>query len=214
MVIPRATYADYLARQYLSGSKTGRLPLVSSVGAVKSLYGLRQHIEFYGNRMYQPGDSIKNIDWKHSVKYNELVSPEFFEVQGQPMIMLVNLVAGSVDESDKLAYNIIAAALSLAQDGIPTAIAAYDDQASGPVHPVPRVAGTDGAGAGGSQGNSPAGKHCQIAWPAGRRKVARQHPPAGSSGKPTGCGAAGVAADRTEESKPQCPVQPLYRSTE
>ena len=128
VVIPRATYADYLARQYLSGSKTGRLPLVSSVGAIQSLYGLRQGIEFYGNRMYQPGDNLKNIDWKHSVKYNELVTKEFFEVQGQPVIMLVNLVAGSAEESDKLAYNIIAAALSLAQDGIPTAIAAYDDQ--------------------------------------------------------------------------------------
>jgi hypothetical protein len=128
VVIPRATYADYLARKYLSGSKTGRLPLVSSVGAIQSLYGLRQGIEFYGNRMYQPGDNLKNIDWKHSVKYNELVTREFFEVQGQPVIMLVNLVAGSAEESDKLAYNIIAAALSLAQDSIPTAIAAYDDQ--------------------------------------------------------------------------------------
>jgi hypothetical protein len=128
VVIPRATYADYMARQYLSGSKTGRLPLVSSVGAIQSLYGLRQGIEFYGNRMYQPGDNLKNIDWKHSVKYNELVTKEFFEVQGQPVIMLVNLVTGSAEESDKLAYNIIAASLSLAQDGIPTAIAAYDDQ--------------------------------------------------------------------------------------
>ena len=32
------------------------------------------------------------------------------------------------EEKDKLAYNIIVAALSLAQDGIPTALAAYDDQ--------------------------------------------------------------------------------------
>jgi hypothetical protein len=78
--------------------------------------------------MYQPGDNLKNIDWKHSVKYNELVTREFFEVQGQPVIMLVNLVGGSAEESDKLAYNIIAAALSLAQDSIPTAIAAYDDE--------------------------------------------------------------------------------------
>ena len=34
VVIPRARYADFLARKYLSGSKTGRLPLVSNVGAV------------------------------------------------------------------------------------------------------------------------------------------------------------------------------------
>ena len=128
VVIPRARYADFLARKYLSGSKTGRLPLVSNVSAVRSLYGLRQGIEFYGNRMYRPGDNLKNIDWKHSVKYNELVTREFFEIQGQPVILLINLVAGDAEETDKLAYNIIAMALSLAQDGIPTALAAYDDQ--------------------------------------------------------------------------------------
>src|SRR5208283_4904959 len=73
-------------------------------------------------------DNLKNIDWKHSVKYNELVTREFFEIQGQPVILLINLVAGDAEETDKLAYNIIVAALSLAQDGIPTALAAYDDQ--------------------------------------------------------------------------------------
>jgi hypothetical protein len=128
VVIPRARYADWLARKYLSGAKIGRLPLVSSVGTVRSLYGLRQGIEFYGNRMYQPGDNLKNIDWKHSVKYNELVTREFFEIQGQPVIILINLVASNAEETDALAYNIIVAALSLAQDGIPAAIAAYDDQ--------------------------------------------------------------------------------------
>jgi Protein of unknown function DUF58 len=78
--------------------------------------------------MYQPGDNLKNIDWKHSVKYNELVTREFFEIQGQPVIILINLVASNAEETDALAYNIIVAALSLAQDGIPAAIAAYDDQ--------------------------------------------------------------------------------------
>jgi hypothetical protein len=128
VVIPRARYADWLARKYLSGSRFGRLPLVSNVGAIKSLYGLRQGIEFYGNRMYQPGDHLKNIDWKHSVKYNELVTREFFEIQGQPVIILINLVASDAEETDTLAYNIIVAALSLAQDGIPAAIAAYNNQ--------------------------------------------------------------------------------------
>jgi hypothetical protein len=77
--------------------------------------------------MYQPGDSLKNIDWKHSVKYNELVSKEFFEIQAQPVIILINLVANDAEETDKLAYNIIVSSLSLAQDGIPAALAAYDD---------------------------------------------------------------------------------------
>ena len=93
--------------------------------------------------MYQPGDNLKNIDWKHSVKYNELVTREFFEIQGQPVILLINLVAGDTEETDKLAYNIIVAALSLAQDGIPAALAAYDDQGRDTVHPISRGAGAD-----------------------------------------------------------------------
>jgi hypothetical protein len=127
VVIPRARYADWLARKYLTGAKFGWLPLISNVGSIKPQYGLRRGVEFYGNRMYQPGDSLKNIDWKHSVKYNELVSKEFFEIQAQPVIILINLVANDAEETDKLAYNIIVASLSLAQDGIPAALAAYDD---------------------------------------------------------------------------------------
>jgi Protein of unknown function DUF58 len=127
VVIPRAQYADWLARKYLTGAKFGSLSLISNVGSIKPQYGLRRGVEFYGNRMYQPGDSLKNIDWKHSVKYNELVSKEFFEIQAQPVIILINLVANDIEETDKLAYNIIVASLSLAQDGIPAALAAYDD---------------------------------------------------------------------------------------
>jgi hypothetical protein len=62
------------------------------------------------------------------VKYHELVTKEFFEMHAQPVIMLVNLVANNTEETDKLAYNIIVSALSLAQDGIPTALAAYNDK--------------------------------------------------------------------------------------
>jgi hypothetical protein len=127
VVIPRARYADWLARKYLTGAKFGWLPLISNVGSIRPQYGLRRGVEYYGNRMYQPGDSLKNIDWKHSVKYNELVSKEFFEIQAQPVIILINLVANDAEETDKLAYNIIVSSLSLAQDGIPAALAAYDD---------------------------------------------------------------------------------------
>ena len=130
ITIPRARYAEWLARKYMSGTKPGQLPLISNIGSINPLYGLRRGIEFYGLKMYQPGDSMKNIDWKHSVKYNELVSKEFSEVQAQPAIILVNLVADSAEEKDKLAYNIIVAALCLAQDGIPAALAAYDDAKS------------------------------------------------------------------------------------
>jgi hypothetical protein len=128
VVIPRARYAEWLARKYLSGIKPGILPLISNIGSIKPLYGLRRGVEYYGSRMYQPGDSLKNIDWKHSVKYNELVSKEFSEVQTQPAILLINLVAGNAEELDKLVYNILVTAMSLAHDNIPAAMAVYNDE--------------------------------------------------------------------------------------
>ena len=127
-VIPRAKYAEWLARKYLGGSKQGTLPLISNVDSLKSLLGMRRGVEFYGIRMYQAGDSLKYIDWKHTVKYNELVSREFIEGQTQPAIILINLVAGNTEEMDKLAYNILITALSLARDGIPAALAVYGDE--------------------------------------------------------------------------------------
>jgi hypothetical protein len=128
VVIPRARYAEWLARKYLSGTKPGMLPLISNISSTKPLYGLRRGIEYYGNKMYQPGDSLKNIDRKHSVKYNVLVSKEFSDIQAQPAIILINLVAGNTEEMDKLVYNIIVTAMNLAQDSIPAAMAVYHDE--------------------------------------------------------------------------------------
>jgi len=126
LIIPRAKYGAWLAQKYLAGTKPGSLPLLSSVGTTNVQQGLRQGIEYYGNRLYQPGDSLKQIDWKHSFKYDELISKEFTEFHGQPAIVLVNLVAGNAEEADILAYNIIISALTLGQEGVPTAIAAYN----------------------------------------------------------------------------------------
>jgi hypothetical protein len=127
-VIPRARYAVWLAQKYLSGTRPGALPLLSNLGSFKSTQGLRQGIEFYGSRQYQEGDSLKNIDWKHSVKYNELIVKEFTEFRGMPAIMLVNLIASNAEEADKLAYNIIIAAITLGQENIPTALAVYNQE--------------------------------------------------------------------------------------
>jgi hypothetical protein len=128
MVIPKARYAEWLARKYMSGTKQGTLPMVSNIGAMKPLFGLRRGIEYYGNQVYHPGDSLKNIDWKHSYKYNELISREFSEFQGQSAIVLINLVAGNEEEKDNLAYNILITAISLAQENIPSAMAVYNDK--------------------------------------------------------------------------------------
>jgi hypothetical protein len=128
VVIPRARYARWLAQKYISGTGAGNLPFISSLSPGENDRGLRQGIEYYGSRLYQPGDSLKNIDWKHTSKYNELITKEFSEFQGQPAILLVNLASGSSEEADKLAYNIILTALSLGSENIPAALAVYDQE--------------------------------------------------------------------------------------
>jgi len=127
-VIPKAKYAVWLAKKYLAETKPGSLPLTSNVSAIKPVYGLRRGVEYYGNRSYRLGDSLKNISWKHSLKHHELISKEFAEFQGQPAIVLINLVAGNAEEADDLAYKIITTAISLARENIPAALAAYDHE--------------------------------------------------------------------------------------
>ncbi len=125
-VIPRARYAAWLARKYLEGSKVGALSLPSTQAALRATVGSRIGVDYSGSRPYQPGDSLRMIDWKHSAKLNELVSKEFSEFKGRPALILINLSATDAEEADKLASDIITAALSLAQEDIPCSLAAYD----------------------------------------------------------------------------------------
>lgn len=128
-VIPRARYAAWLAKKYLAAAKPGAMPLMSSRAALKTKFGLRRGIEYYGSQLYQPGDSLKNIDWKHSLKYNQLITKEFTEFHGQAAVILINLAVGSPEEADELAYNIIVTAISLDQENIPAVLSAYDHEA-------------------------------------------------------------------------------------
>ena len=128
-VVPRARYAAWLARKYLSESRPGSLPIVSNVAALKPLYGLRRGVEYYGSRPYEAGDSIKNIDWKHSRIYREIIVKGFGEYHGQSAVVLANLAVGNAEEADQIASKIIVTALSLARESIPAALAAYDHKA-------------------------------------------------------------------------------------
>jgi uncharacterized protein (DUF58 family) len=125
-VIPRARYASWLAKRYLDATKPGMLPLISNVSTIKPQYGFRRGIEYYGSQLYQPGDELKSIDWKHSAKYNKMITKEFVEFHGQPAVLLVNLAVGDAEEADELAQKTIITAISLAREQIPTVIAAYD----------------------------------------------------------------------------------------
>jgi len=127
-VIPRARYAAWLVERYMAGTRSGTLPLVPNVGIIKPIHGWRRGVEYYGSQLYQPGDSLKNIDWKHSLQYNELITKEFAEFLGRSAVILVNLVVSDAEEADKLAYKIITTALSLARENIPAALAVYNNE--------------------------------------------------------------------------------------
>ncbi len=124
-VIPRARYASWLARRYLDSNYTGALPVVSDFGALKAA-AARGSGEYCGSRPYQPGDRLKAIDWKHSLKSQQLVSRRFADALTRPAVLWVNLAAADSRDADELAYKLLVAALTLAREGIPAAIAAYD----------------------------------------------------------------------------------------
>lgn len=126
-VIPRARYAEWLAKKYLEQTVAG-VPAMAVAPSARMPRGGGRGVEYYGNRRYQPGDGLKDIDWKHTLKLQELIVKEYIETQGQAAILVVNLVTGDAEQTDRLAYNLITSALTLAQEGVPTALAAYNHE--------------------------------------------------------------------------------------
>ncbi len=125
-VIPRARYAEWLARQYLEQAKAG----VVEAAALppRAIIMPKRGIEYNNSRSYQPGDQLRDIDWKHTIKLNQLIIKEYIEAGKQAAIIAVNLAVAGTEAADKLAWSLITAALTLAQEGIPTALAAYNQQ--------------------------------------------------------------------------------------
>jgi uncharacterized protein (DUF58 family) len=123
-VIPRAVYAAWLARRYLEQARGGALTAaaVSEAGRTGSA---RRGLEYYGARHYEPGDVLRDVFWKQTLKLNQLVVKDRRDEHGEAVIVAANLAATDPDEADTLAYNLLMSALTLAQDGVPLAYAAY-----------------------------------------------------------------------------------------
>jgi len=122
-VIPRAKYAEWLALQYLEQAGTG-----GGESAVPELHAPRRGTDYHDSRSYQPGDELRRVDWKHTVKLNQFTVKEFIEAGGQTAIIGVNLSVANAEEADKLAFDLITTALTLAQEAVPTALAAYNHE--------------------------------------------------------------------------------------
>ena len=126
-IIPRARYAEWLARKYLEETAPGTTPAVA-IPPLRVVRAAKRGVEYYGSRMYQHGDRLKDVDWKHTFKLRELIVKEFAGAHGQQAMIVANLAAKDVEEADKLVYNLVMSALTLAREAVPTALAAYNHE--------------------------------------------------------------------------------------
>ncbi|HEX74233.1 MAG TPA: DUF58 domain-containing protein [Dehalococcoidia bacterium] len=122
-VIPRARYAEWLAMRYLEKTQTKGSVATTTPEAITIP---SSGVEFLDSRDYQPGDELRRVDWKHTLKLNKLIMKEYMDVGQQSAVIGVNLSVNDAEEADKLAFDLITTSLTLAQEAIPTALAAYN----------------------------------------------------------------------------------------
>ena len=125
-IIPRARYAEWLAQKYLEQMGAGVIS--ASTLPPQAAMVTKRGVEYMDSRTYQPGDQLKDIDWKHTLKLSQLIVREYSEAGEQAAIIAVNLSVADAEEADKLAFNLITVALTLARENIPSALAAYNHQ--------------------------------------------------------------------------------------
>ena len=120
-IIPRAKYAKWLANKFLKQTSQGT-GLMTDVTRLLSKAG-KFGVEFHNTRPYQPGDSLRDFDWKHTYMLGQLIIKEFSESQGNVGIIIADLTAKNAEDADLLAYNLVMSALTLAREALPAAIA-------------------------------------------------------------------------------------------
>lgn len=122
-VIPRARYAAWLAKKYLEQFGAGAAIVTGYDSSTKAS---QRGLEYLGSRPYQPGDRLRDVDWRHTFKLNEMVIKERAEIPGNSAVIVLNLAVRDAEEADRLAHDLITGALTLAKEGVPTALVAYD----------------------------------------------------------------------------------------
>ena len=86
-------------------------------------------MEYVSSRLYAPGDTARDIDWKHTAKLQRLTVKTYDDDSNPFGLIAVNLVVSDAEEADRLVYELVSAALTVAQMSLRTAIASYDDGA-------------------------------------------------------------------------------------
>jgi uncharacterized protein (DUF58 family) len=124
-IVPRAKYARWLATKYLERTASGS-SIVGSVVSDFSQKVAKKGVEYYGSREFQPGDRWKDVDWKHTYLFGELIVKAFAGAQGQNAILVADLTAKDPEEADKLAFDLVMSAYTFALESLPTAFAVYN----------------------------------------------------------------------------------------
>jgi len=135
-IIPRAKYAKWLANKFLEQTAKGA---GTATGLSRFAKAGKFGVEFQSTRPYQPGDSWRDFDWKHTFMLDQLIVKEFSEAQNQVGIIVADLTAKNAEDADILAYNLVMSALTLAAEALPSALAVYNSHevlaATSPISP-------------------------------------------------------------------------------
>jgi uncharacterized protein (DUF58 family) len=125
-IIPRGKYAQWLANKFLDQTPAGAGAITGVFQSISRT--AMSGVEFLASRPYQSGDRLKDIDWKHSYMLGELIVKEFAGGQGQVGIIVADLTAKDAEDADKVAYNFVMSALTLAAEALPSALAVYNSK--------------------------------------------------------------------------------------
>ena len=123
-IIPRAKYAEWLARKYLERSGAGMM--TATLMQIQSVIKTKGGTDYQDSRDYTPGDQLKDIDWKHTLRLSQLIVKDYTNDEKSATIIAINLAVANAEEADQLSFKLITAALTLARENIPTALAAYN----------------------------------------------------------------------------------------
>ena len=124
-IIPRAKYAQWLANKFLEQTAQGK----GMSGAQTSNNMIsKQGLDYHSNRQYQMGDSLKDIDWRHTYMLGELIVKQYSGSEGNTGVIVADLTAKDAEDADVLAYDLVMSALTLAREGLPSALAVYNQQ--------------------------------------------------------------------------------------
>ena len=135
-VVPRARVARWAAEEFLEHREGGLDFGRTLSGQVSGFLAGQVGVEYLSSRTYQPGDSLLSVDWKHTARLQSLVVKTFDDGARSAGMLLVNLSATSVDEADRLVYEFLSAALTVASMSHNASLAVYDDSGDGHLSPV------------------------------------------------------------------------------